>query len=60
MFNKPDKNALRVKRHGRMRAKISGSSEMPRLNVYRSLSHIYTQIIDDVSGTTLVLSLIHI
>lgn len=54
MFNKPDKNALRVKRHGRMRAKISGSSEMPRLNVYRSLSHIYTQIIDDVSGTTLV------
>lgn len=54
MFNKPDKNALRVKRHGRMRAKISGTPEMPRLNVYRSLTHIYTQIIDDVSGVTLV------
>lgn len=54
MIKKIDKNAIRVKRHERMRAKLSGTPETPRLNVYRSLSHIYAQIIDDVNGVTLV------
>lgn len=54
MISKPDKNAIRVKRHGRMRFKLSGTPERPRLNVYRSLNHIYTQIIDDVNGVTIV------
>lgn len=54
MIKKIDKNAIRVKRHERMRAKLSGTPEIPRLNVYRSLSHIYAQIIDDVNGVTLV------
>ena len=49
-----DKNAQRMKRHTRVRAKISGTAECPRLNVFRSLQHIYAQIIDDVSGKTLV------
>ena len=54
MISKLDKNADRVKRHARVSAKISGTPEMPRLSVYRSLSHIYAQIIDDVAGKTLV------
>jgi large subunit ribosomal protein L18 len=54
MISKPDKNAIRVKRHERMRFKLSGTPERPRLNVYRSLNHIYTQIIDDVNGVTIV------
>lgn len=54
MINKYDKNADRVKRHQRVRSKISGTAETPRMNVYRSLSHIYVQIIDDVAGITLV------
>ena len=45
---------MSVKSHMRIRRKISGSAERPRLNIYRSLSHIYAQVIDDVSGTTLV------
>ncbi len=53
MINKIDKNATRTKRHQRVRNKISGTSECPRLNVYRSLSGIYAQIIDDVKGITL-------
>lgn len=53
MFNKADKNAKRVKRHGRARRLIKGTAETPRLNVYRSLSNIYAQIIDDESGKTL-------
>ena len=53
MISKIDKNADRVKRHARVRAKISGTPEMPRLSVYRSLNHIYAQIIDDVAGNTL-------
>ena len=49
-----DKNAQRQKRHVRVRAKISGTPERPRLNVYRSNANIYAQIIDDVNGVTLV------
>lgn len=56
MIIKKDKNVERVARHKRVRNKISGTSERPRLNVYRSLSGIYAQIIDDVKGTTLVSS----
>lgn len=43
-----------VRRHLRLRKKISGTAERPRLNVFRSLQHIYAQVIDDVAGTTLV------
>ena len=54
MVNKPDSNKARLKRHARIRNKISGTAECPRLNVCRSTKHIYAQIIDDVTGTTLV------
>ncbi|MDR2361082.1 MAG: 50S ribosomal protein L18 [Oscillospiraceae bacterium] len=54
MVKKPDTNAQRLKRHARVRGKISGTPEKPRLNVFRSLNHIYAQIIDDVNGVTLV------
>ena len=54
MVNRPDSKKARQKRHTRVRAKISGTAECPRLNVFRSLQHIYAQIIDDVSGKTLV------
>ena len=54
MIGKIDKNQDRKKRHVRVRAKISGTPEMPRLNVYRSLNNIYAQIIDDEAGNTLV------
>ncbi len=54
MISKIDKNADRLKRHERVRSKISGTSERPRLSVFRSLNHIYAQIIDDVKGVTLV------
>lgn len=54
MVTRTDSNKSRAKRHKRVRAKISGTSQTPRLNVYRSLNHIYAQIIDDVSGVTLV------
>ena len=54
MVNRPDTNAARLKRHKRVRAKISGTAECPRLNVFRSLQHIYAQLIDDVAGVTLV------
>lgn len=53
MFNKKDKNQARQVRHLRVRNKISGTPERPRLNVYRSLNEIYAQVIDDVNGTTL-------
>ena len=49
-----DKNIQRLKRHRRVRGKISGTAERPRLNVYRSTNHIYAQVIDDVKGVTLV------
>ena len=54
MFKKRDRNEVRVIRHARVRKKISGTPEMPRLCVYRSLNHIYTQVIDDTVGRTLV------
>ena len=53
MIAKIDKNADRKKRHLRVRNNISGTAEMPRLCVYRSLNNIYCQIIDDVKGVTL-------
>ena len=53
MFNKQDKNKARQKRHLRVRNHISGTAERPRLNVFRSLSNIYAQVIDDVNGVTL-------
>ena len=49
-----NKNAMRQKRHVRVRGKISGTPERPRLNVFRSNANIYAQIIDDVNGVTLV------
>ena len=49
-----NKNAMRMKRHVRVRGKISGTPECPRLNVFRSNANIYAQIIDDVNGVTLV------
>ena len=54
MISKKDKNADRLARHARVRKKISGTAECPRFNVYRSLNHIYVQIIDDVKGVTIV------
>ena len=53
MVTKKDKNAQRLKRHTRVRAKISGTTERPRLAVYRSNANIYAQIIDDIKGVTL-------
>lgn len=54
MVKKPDSNKAREARHRRVRAKISGTPERPRLNVFRSSKHIYAQIIDDINGVTLV------
>lgn len=54
MITKESKNLSRVRRHARVRAKISGTAECPRLSVYRSNAHIHAQIIDDVKGVTLV------
>ena len=54
MVRRIDKNAMRMKRHIRVRGKISGTPECPRLNVFRSNANIYAQIIDDVNGVTLV------
>ena len=54
MIKRPNTNAQRLKRHKRVRAKVFGTTERPRLNVFRSNTNIYAQIIDDVSGRTLV------
>ena len=54
MITKIDKNSVRQRRHARVRKTVSGTAETPRLNVYRSLNHIYVQVIDDVKGVTLV------
>ena len=54
LLNRADKNEKRQKRHFRSRKNIFGTAEKPRLNVYRSLSNIYAQIINDVTGETLV------
>ena len=53
MVKKADKNIARLNRHRRVRGKISGTAERPRLNVYRSTNNIYAQLIDDVKGVTL-------
>ena len=54
MIKRPNTKAQRLHRHTRVRAKISGTPERPRLNVFRSNTNIYAQIIDDVAGVTLV------
>ena len=54
MINRPDTRTQRIKRHARVRGKISGTAERPRLSVFRSEKNIYAQIIDDVAGNTLV------
>ena len=54
MIKKVSRNEARLERHKRVRAKVSGTKEIPRLNVFRSAKHISVQIIDDVTGTTLV------
>lgn len=54
MISKIDKNSVRKARHNRMRRNIVGTEERPRLNVYRSLNHIYAQLINDEIGNTLV------
>ena len=56
MINKVSKNVTRQRRHARVRTKVSGTATCPRLNVFRSNSHIFAQIIDDTNGTTLVSS----
>ncbi len=53
MITKPDSNKARLKRHARVRSKVSGTPECPRLDVFRSAKHIYVQVIDDVNGVTL-------
>lgn len=54
MLNKPDRNEARIRRHIRARKKIYGTSERPRLDIFRSEKHIYAQIIDDDLSKTLV------
>ena len=54
MLTRPGKNTTRQRVHDRIRKKVLGTAERPRLNVYRSLNHIYVQVIDDLNGVTLV------
>ena len=54
MYKRPQRNEARLRRHVRLRKKVSGTAERPRLSVFRSLHHIYAQIIDDIQGVTLV------
>ncbi|NLY90998.1 MAG: 50S ribosomal protein L18 [Firmicutes bacterium] len=54
MFKRANRNEARVRRHIRLRKKLAGTSDRPRLSVYKSLHHIYAQIIDDVQGKTLL------
>lgn len=54
MIKRQDKKAVKAKKHLRVRKRVTGSPERPRLAVFRSLNHIYAQIINDVDGTTLV------
>lgn len=53
MFQRFDRNAARIRRHRRIRGKVSGTQDRPRLNVFRSNLHIYAQVIDDTTGQTL-------
>ncbi len=54
MIKKESRNSMRIKRHNRIRKNLSGTKELPRLNVFRSNTNMYAQIIDDGSGKTLV------
>ena len=54
MLKPRERNVIRQRVHARIREKMSGTAERPRLNIYRSLNHIYTQLIDDLNGVTLV------
>ncbi|ACL75152.1 50S ribosomal protein L18 [Ruminiclostridium cellulolyticum] len=54
MINKTNRNKIRLRKHLRVRKKITGTAERPRMNVFRSLNNIYVQIIDDTTGNTLV------
>ena len=54
MVKRPDSKAARQRRHKRVRGKISGTASCPRLSVFRSLSNIYAQVIDDTTGKTIV------
>ena len=54
MIAQTERNKIRSRVHNRIREKLSGTAERPRLNVYRSLNHIYAQVIDDLKGETLV------
>ena len=54
MLKKVSRNDERLRRHARVRTKVNGTAECPRLNVFRSNAHIHVQIIDDVAGKTLV------
>ncbi len=54
MITQTERNQIRRRIHARIREKLSGTGERPRLNVYRSLNHIYAQVIDDQKGETLV------
>jgi len=54
MIKNTDKNEIRVRRHKSIRRTLKGTADKPRLNVYKSLSHIYAQIIDDIKGITIV------
>ncbi|HEY3627728.1 MAG TPA: 50S ribosomal protein L18 [Terracidiphilus sp.] len=54
MITQNKRNAIRQRIHARIRRKLAGTAERPRLNVYRSLNHIYAQVIDDQAGVTLV------
>lgn len=53
MITKPDRNTLRKRRHMRVRKKLNGTADRPRLNVFRSNKHMYAQLIDDISGRTI-------
>ena len=59
MVSRKDSNKARLKRHKRVRAKVSGTASCPRLCVYRSNAHILAQVIDDVAGVTLVSASTH-
>ncbi len=54
MIKKESRNSMRIKRHNRIRKNLSGTKELPRLNVFRSNTNMYAQIIDDETGKTLV------
>jgi large subunit ribosomal protein L18 len=54
MITQTKRNAIRQRIHSRIRAKLAGTGERPRLNVYRSLNHLYAQVIDDQKGETIV------